>query len=424
MKANHLLIWLPIVLIFLLTGCGQNVTLYKQAQQQYNQGNYENSFKTVVQSLQLKPSYVKAQVLVNDVYPKAIAAREDNIQKLMASTNSSKYDGIVAEYAALDVIQTTAKKLPPLSDPKTGTTVKFDVKDYSVEWNNAKNNAAEYHYQNGIKIKNSSSDVDNQKLAAKEFKTAMSFVEDYKESAMFYDQCRKLGIKRIAIIPFIDKSGSNGKYGALEDLMVDGIVTSITNDPASTEFLEIITRDQINTILSEQKLSSSGLVDENSAAKVGILLGAHEIMTGKILQIVYTPERTVSKQFSETAKVKIGEETYYDDKGKKKTKDVMGDVTCDFTHYTKSCKATITGSYTIIDVSTGKVKKQDSFTAEMPWSDDWGVVGNGDQRALSSNTIKLCQKSEPLPPIETDMVTKAMNGLVQTFVRQFKSYVQ
>jgi hypothetical protein len=424
MKTKLLVIGLVVLVAMMLTGCGQNVTLYKQAQQQYNQGNYESSFDTVVKSLKLKPGFVKAQALINEAYPKAVAEREANIQKLNATSDPGKYDKIVAEYAALDVIQTTARKLPPLADPKSGITVTFAYKDYVADWDSAKNNAAEYHYQNGIKIAANSTNVDVQKQAAKEFKTALTYVDNYKDASAKYDNCRSLGIKRIAIIPFDDKSGSNGKYGALNEMIVDGVYSGIMNDPSCTEFLEIITRDQIDILLREHNLNASGLVDASSAANFGKLLGVHEIMTGKISQIIFTPERTVSKDFSETANVKTGEEQYYDDKGKLKTKDVYGDVSCNYTKYTKTSSAKITGSYIIVDVETGKIKKQDQFTCEKPWADVWATKGYGDEKGLSKETYNLCTKSEPLAPVEADLVTEAMHDLTGNFVTQIKGYVQ
>lgn len=421
---KRVMLFVLLIVILIIAGCAKNVELYKKAQKQFNFGDFENAFRTAVQSVQLKPSYAKVHPLVKDSYDRAISQREENITKHENSTNPAKWDAMVLEYQAIDKLQELAKKLPPMRDEKTGATTELKTKDYSDAWMLARENAAEYHYQNGLTVQKSAMDPETQKRAAKEFKTAQTYIADYKDTAIRYDQSRKAGIKRIAIIPFEDKTGTNGKYGALHEILIDKIVGAIMSDASSTEFLEIITRDQINAVLAEQKLSTSGIIDERTATQVGSLLGAHEIMTGSILQIIPIPPRVQQMAHKETANVVVGKENYVDDKGKKQTRDVWGDVSCDYTKYTKEANAKITGSYSIVEVSTGKIKRKDSFTAENPWQGVWGKVGYGDQRALSSKTKALVSTPEPFEPTETELVNEAVNKLSAQFIAQIKSYVR
>lgn len=413
-----------VFIVLMLIGCAKNVEYYKQAQKQFNFGEFERAFQTAAQSVQLKPSYVKVHPLIKESYDKAISQREEKIAKLENSTEAAKWDSIVLEYQALDSIQALAKKLPTMRDEKTGFTTDLATKDYSEAWMSARTNAAEYHYQKGMTVQKSGMDPETQKKAAKEFKTAQSYIPDYKDTALRYDQSRKAGVKRIAIIPFDDKTGTNGRYGALQEILIDNIVGAIMSDPSCTEFLEIITRDQINAVLAEQKLATTGIIDERTASQVGSILGAHELMTGSILQIIPVPARVQKMDYKETARVVIGQEEYYDDKGKKKTKDVWGDVSCNYTKFTKEANAKITGSYAIVEVSTGKVKLKESFTAENPWQGVWGKVGNGDQRALSSVIKNLVATPEPFEPTELELVNEAINKLSIQFISQIKSYVK
>lgn len=417
---------MPVVFIVLLfvSGCSKNVSLYKKAQKQYNQGNLEAALQANVQSLSLKPGYAKAQDLIKKVFPQLVRVREDKIARLMASDDELKWDKLYKEYTELDGFQTSVQNLPQLRNPKTGEVIYFDFKDYSKNIRESKTNAAEYHYTRGINLARSGNNPDIQKDAAKEFKLALEFMPGYKDSVSRYEQARSLAVKRIAIMPFEDKSGQKSKYGGIPDMLVDSIIGSLLQDKAASEFLEIITRDQINTVLREQQLSTSGLVDENSVAGVGMILGAHEIMTGKILQINYVQPRTVAQELKETANVTVSEETYIDDEGKERTKAIKGDVTCLYTKYTKTAGAQISASYTIVDVSTGRIKIQDNFTSEENWSDVWAKKGYGDERALSPATKALITKSEPLPPSDGELVNRAVRKLSGMFISQIKSYVQ
>jgi len=65
----------------------------------------------------------------------------------------------------------------------------------------------------------------------------------------------------------------------------------LTNSVA--EYATVVERDQLDKILTEQKLGMSGLIDESTAAKVGMLLGAKYIIISQITGKVYTQlERT------------------------------------------------------------------------------------------------------------------------------------
>ena len=45
------------------------------------------------------------------------------------------------------------------------------------------------------------------------FKAALEHVQDYKDAQVLYQRARKAGVKRMAIIPFQDKSGASRQYG-------------------------------------------------------------------------------------------------------------------------------------------------------------------------------------------------------------------
>jgi len=410
-----------------LSGCGKNVTLYNKAKKHYKAGDFEAALQTNAQSLQLKPGYQKAQELLKEVYPKALKRRQDNVARLRAANDDLMWDKLVPEYEALIKIQTTLAELPRLVHPKTGEVFMYDPLDYNPQLKESRNNAAEYHYQKGLTLARQSDDPDIQKESAKEFKIALSFVAGYKDSLARYEQSRKKAVKRIAILAFEDKTGSKNRFGGIPDMLVDNIVSSLLKDKASSEFLEIISRAQIDAVLQEQQLSASGLVDESSSAKIGQLLGAHEILSGKILQIDFQPTRTTSVQLKESATIEIEQgEAEVDPQTEEETAPVKikQDVQCLYSKFTKTAAARITASYTIVDVSSGKIKIQDSYTGAFEWSDTWAKKDSGDDRALTPATKALIAKAEPFPPSESQMVNSALIDLSNKFVNQIKSYVK
>ena len=65
----------------------------------------------------------------------------------------------------------------------------------------------------------------------------------------------------------------------------------LTNSVAN--YATVVERDQLDKVMSEQRLSLTGIIDESTAAKVGMLLGAKYIIISKVTGKVYTQlERT------------------------------------------------------------------------------------------------------------------------------------
>jgi curli biogenesis system outer membrane secretion channel CsgG len=82
-------------------------------------------------------------------------------------------------------------------------------------------------------------------------------------------------LKRVAVINFEDKSGYGHNIG---EGIADMLVTSLVE---SKKFM-VIERAELDEILKEQGLGMSGAVTQQSAAKVGQLLGIELMVTGSI----------------------------------------------------------------------------------------------------------------------------------------------
>ena len=81
--------------------------------------------------------------------------------------------------------------------------------------------------------------------------------------------------KRIAVVKFQDKSSYGHNIGqGVADMLVTKLVES-------NQFI-VIERAQLDEVLKEQGLGQSGLVTQQSAAKVGQLLGVEMIVTGSV----------------------------------------------------------------------------------------------------------------------------------------------
>ena len=413
------------LLLSLMLSCAaftQYGKLESSARKYYQRGNYDLAVFDCAKALRQNPNYEKAQTLIQDAFRAAVNKHDGKIADVKVSTEKFKWDELVSEYEALIKLNKTIKELPTLKVKKTNEVIKFETTDYSQNLSEAKTSAAEVHYQEGLDLSEKEG-VDIQKQAAKEFKAAMVFIPGYKDAGTLYERARTAGIKRLAIIPFEDKSGKGRKYGDLPGMIVDDIVSDVMNDPSAMEFLEIISRDQLELVMQEQALGQTGILDEKSAVELARILGVHEILTGKITQIIYTPSNTISKNVRQEAKVVVGEEKYITKKGKTRTRDVYGKVNATATIYTRTTSAKIAGSYKMIDVKTAKLKKSESFTGTSNFEHKWATF-RGDERALDRDTSRLASKSEKPAPVEDEMVNKAARNLAISLSTTLKKYAR
>jgi hypothetical protein len=418
-----ILLLLSVTLVF-AAGCSRNVTLYKQAVKEYNQGDFETSLQTGTHSLELKPGYQKAQNLVKKTYNKVIADREERIRQLEQSLREDMWDQLTLEYKAMLDLQVSLQPINPLYNKKTRESFTFGMQDYAAKFAESKTGAAEAHYQRGVALTEISDDPDIQKEAVREFKKALSYNPNYKDAASRYEKARQFSITRVAVLSFEDKSGARKEYGGLIDLLTESIIAKMVQDKVISASIEVVTRDQLAALFAEQHLNSPTAADTSGTAVIGNILDVHQILTGKLIQINYIEPRTTSTDLKETKNIVLGTEKYTDTHGKTKSREVKGDVICNYKRFTKTASVKIIASFNLLDVQTGKVKHPDTVNSEISWTDTWARVTGGDERALSDLSQSLITKDEPFPPSETDMVNTALEELSAKIVDSIREYLQ
>ena len=418
----------PVFTLLCLTGCGgKHSQFMESAQANYRVKDYDAALRDTVMALQYKPNYEKAQIYVKAFFDTAVRVHQDRINALETTSDKFRWDQIVAEYDGLIEINRLVSSLPPLKRKKTSEPIIFDIKDYTAQFNEALEEAAAAHYQEGIRLADLSDDPDTQKRAAKEFKMVEEFVIGYKDTQTRYEQARSAGVKRIAILTFEDKSGRRRAYGAISETITDNIISSLLNDPESTEFLTIVSRNHLEQVIAEQDLNFAGLLDRRTVASLGKVLGVHEIVVGQITQIIYIPpdiKRTTLNR-ERTENKKTGTVKYVGKNGKTKTRPKYSDVTvtAKLLHYELKSSVSIIGSYKILDAQTAELKKADNFTTKHEFISEWAsFIGNED--ALTRNDLILVDRDKENAPIEKVMVLEASNKLSHELAEALKTYVR
>ena len=95
------------------------------------------------------------------------------------------------------------------------------------------------------------------------------------------------GKPRMAVIPFANQSA-----GYISPSLMECLKTTrddIESDLVQTGYFDSLTRTEVDHLLDEIKLDHSGLVDPNTAAKYGKMVGAQYLVLGSISGLNPTP---------------------------------------------------------------------------------------------------------------------------------------
>lgn len=129
------------------------------------------------------------------------------------------------------------------------------------------------------------------------------------------------GVVTLSIIPFKTEDEILKKQHigfGVSELLTDNIVHY------GADTFNVVERTHLENVLAEQKLSLTGIIDENTAIKTGKLLGADHLLIGSVSQVgnMYLVNSRLIK--SDTGEILVAESTTFNIKEfKKKAKDYL-----------------------------------------------------------------------------------------------------
>jgi len=389
---------------------------FKQAESAFKAKIFDQAVRSCVKSLSIKPNYEDALLLMDTAFPKAIKKHHRKIERMKDNREGYYWDRVLGE---LKVLNELKELVEDLEHPKSEIWLtSADVRVYSLEINQARENAAEDHYQSGLKLKNITSDRTSQKLAAEQFQITQSFIADFKDSQALYLECKKAGTTRVAIIPFANKSGKS-YYGSVGENISTSIRSNMMNDPLIMEYVKIIDRQQIDNIINEQKLSQSGLVNTETSIEIGKLLGVHQIISGEVTRLIAGEPSHITSNTAHNKDVVIDKKKYIGDDGKSHTRNIYANVKAKLTTHTLSASASAKASFQVVDTQTAEVLHSEIISGDAKFEHKWASV-SGDVRALDNTRKKLTKKTQKSAPSREQMIMNAVDNLTLKMTRKIK----
>jgi len=161
-------------------------------------------------------------------------------------------------------------------------------------------------------------------------------------------QANNLKIIRVAVLPF------TGGTGIVAKEITNGITNNIVKSNRSD--VKAVDRSQLDTILSEIDLSSSGLVDSNTLKKSGGIKGVDILISGEVVSYSYKPERTSEARTETKYNFDANPPTSYESS---------------YTQYTEKRTGTIKASIKLINATTAEIEWTDVIEANAEDNASW-----------------------------------------------------
>lgn len=167
----------------------------------------------------------------------------------------------------------------------------------------------------------------------------------YKDASQLKTECLEKGSFTIALVDFKNASQVSGLDAKISAYILNELTAS--DDP----FLNVVDRENLQTIINEQQLQMTGVVDENSAVAVGEILGAKAILTGTVLS--YSEKKGTLRPLQRDGYVSYQDRVLNKTDGKYYMQTMY--KPCKYTEYYNSNGITVSFQYKLTNIKTGEI---------------------------------------------------------------------
>lgn len=408
-KKGNIVIILLISIIFALPAfAGEDGT----AKNAFKKGQYIFAVNRLAQKLRDKDDHQDNINLMEECLKYAYTT---NIRKAEDLEIQGDLDGAIQVYGQLrdmsdNVSLLTVRKEERVDGHKEKVRHTFNVVDVTDQYRSLVESATENYYQNGLVFEKNQ----DWRNAAISFRKARNYRKSYKDVDDRYERCRKKGMIKIAVMPFVNQSGKY-EFGSIGDFISAEIVSdAIDADP---EFLMFISREYLDQLLAEQGLQKSDIVDPQTAVKIGKMIGVQAFVFGKIFSIIPETPRELRTDYKKTKLINI-----YDKKSKKSFPML---AYCDYSVVERKRAVRVQASYQVIDVQTGEIVSSQTITQDKKDGCTWIAVHKG-----NDDIIPADHKSRVTPGGErilagiemmtSDCASEMAKDLASKLVQQFE----
>lgn len=324
------------------------------------QGDYYNATLQAVEKLRKDTDNNRALDVLQNSYDLASEDLLANISLASKSNEAFKHERIYDSYLKLNTLHQEINTCA--SCRRTIRT-----KAYAQQEQDSRELAAKERYAAGeLELKKGT--MESGRVAFGHFQTLFDFYPTFSDTREKLDEALMLGSFHVVLEPAEVNSRT---YKLSAEYFNEQVQNFVRENRRMNEFVRFYSPSE----------AVSSKLKPNHLVKLEFV----DFVVGQTL--MNSSQKTVSKDSVKTGTVKVNGVD----------KDVVGTVNAKYTEYKKSVRSAGVLKMVIEDYETRKVLFNRDFNGEFIWRNEWASF-NGDERALSSEQIKLSKQREQLPP--------------------------
>jgi hypothetical protein len=360
------------------------------AKKSLSRGAYEQAVMMAVKKLQKDPNDVEHAEIFTVAYQKANQADIDKIEYLKLSGDQNALDDIYSLYTKLDNRQKLAETVLPIRTG--GKTIDFEHINYNQMIVEAKNSAADFHYNKGLELLGG--DRTDARNAYNHLIQVRNYSSQYPDLEKRIQQAKDLGTNYVYV------TSMNKTYAQLSPEFLGSLVDFGMNeiDENWIRFYNTPTREKFD----------------------------YNIFV-TIISVYVSPDDIKESKETVNKEVRDGWEFQYDSKGNVK-KDSLGNdlkqpkykkISCTITKRMQKKYATLKSNVEIQDNLAKKIVSSTPADAQYVF-EYLSSFANGDLNALDEETRKSVGKSPATFPNDLDMIQYAGEKLKYKIIETIK----
>ncbi len=382
MKFKYLPLFI-LACILLLESCSSG----KRA---YERGDYYEAVLKSVNRLRQKPAHKKSRTTLEKSYPLALQTLEKKARQLRTGKEPFKWKKALTVYEQINHLYEEVTHAPAALE------VIPNPKNYYKTVDEVRQMAAEESYQAGKKLL-----AENTREAAKEayfyFQEVQRFVPGYKDVEQEIDEAEYMAILKVVVaqIPV------PGRYSLSGNFFQERVEEFLHSQYKGNRFVRFYTPEEV-------RRENLKIIDQYLQINFDDFVVGQTFLSENI--------ESVSRD-----SVKVGDVAMPD--GSKKP--AYGTVKAKIKNYRKEVVSKGLLSMRIVDANTNTVLLSRKFPGEFVWFNEWASF-NGDERALSKEQLRLCERREMIPPHPQDLfieftkpIYDQLSASVQDFYRHY-----
>ena len=340
-------------LILIAAGCATG----KRA---LEQGNYYEAVTQAVERLRQNPDSKNATATLREGYTLANQYYKDQIARAEASADPFRYEAIMQHYQVMNNLYDAIQRCPAC------LKITPNARDYSRQYEQVRKQAAEARYAAGMASLNEN-DREASKDAYWNFDRVEQLLPGFRDARNRRDQA----LEYASLHVILDFAPVPGRY-------------ELSNEFFANKVMEFADSRHVNIFVRFYSVRESERVGLQNPDQI-VVMQFDDFVVGETHTSRDT--QTISRDSVNTGTVKVNGET----------QQVYSTVEAQYSRYTRTVASRGLLDMRVYDANTRRVLMQQKMPGEFVWTTEWARF-RGDERALSSQQLDLCELDEARPP--------------------------